>query len=192
MDPKRPRSKSVRRTPSDDETFCEMFFKLSLEEVVAKNIRLKADIARLINNMNRSECLKITHIVLRDFDVKECSQGYLTQTSPRFQELINSSDSPRKSSKHLRQRSKSIDSTKIIQIPKTNEEDLSEDQINRDLLRLRAHLNMISANMNISDNLNFINKILDTYPHLKDINAKNLLITSPRGHRVVSNTFGGS
>ena len=178
------------RNNSDSEEACIHAFNLSLDQIMDQNKKMKQQVSWLIDKLDRAECLDLVKTMLKKYpELIEASQHEKAKYSPRFQELI---PTPRKSSKRrnsyrksrkIRMRASSNSSPRTSS-PRIPESELTDDQKNRDLVRLRAHLNTLVALLPHSKIEGLGDLILNMYPNLKQDNSKFLVLISPRGYDV--------
>lgn len=180
----RPRAISCHnRQYSDSDEACTHMFNLSLDEIMKQHRRIKEQISYLVNQMDRTQCMDFCKKLIKKYpELQRISIEHLSRTSPRFQNLLST---PRR---QIRPRTGSSNGLYRIPLsPRIPEDQLTHDQKTRDLVRLRAHLNMLTANLQHSETLGMINMILDEYPRLKQINSQYFVMVSPRGFDVMNN-----
>jgi len=145
------------RKYSDTEEECYNMLDLSLVKLAKQNKKIKKQISYLIQDLNREECLDLCTNILKKFPhLQFTSKSYLSTTSPRYNSLFITSQSP------LALRLKFF-KTNIV---------LSDDQIHRDILRLKAHIITLTAVIENEHMLELINFVLDEYPRLKLLKQK--------------------
>lgn len=172
----RSRDKDLVRRLSDSEESCNIMLKMSIDEILLQHRRIKEQIAYLINELSKNDCINLCDQILNMYpELTTISKEYLAKTSQRFRRLF--------SSKSRKNRSGSVNSDYYIPAPKLS---LLEDR--KDLIRLQAYLNILLASMPYSKMSKFTDILIGSYPQLKAANASYLRQMSPRVYDLKYNT----
>ncbi len=185
--------------PSDTPEFCKMILRLSQEEIYKHNTKLKEQISNLTAELKRGQCIVLINRLLEEFpDLNVYSQDYLSKTSPRYQNLFPENEAKTRTKTRTRTRSRSRVNSQSAHrrrrshskayerkprsqsTGKPTNESLSKEQIMKDTDRLHAHLNFLTANMILPDNLRLIQIMFELYPELRELNNCYLRKASPR------------